>query len=140
MEKFDKVEREELFRKNIELINSKNVKKIFQAVYTRVQEYDTKIFYDFLGELLLEKPELLDGKKIHKYLAFVKKVRIPRKRQIELETYFFKKYSLFDGEKLLISFDGALRYKKYRYLGRIFITNHRIIVMGKAAEMRPFQI
>lgn len=138
MELFNKEEQAEFFRKKKELITSKNVKKIFQDVYTRAQQHDLKIFYDFLGQLLLEKPELLERKILKQYLMFVKEVRVPPQRLIELETYFLKKYSLFNGEELLLSINGDLLYKPlrlYKYSGRIFITNYRIIVMGKAVEM-----
>lgn len=132
---FDKTERDEFFRKNRELINSKNIKKVFQKVYAKAVQFDQKIFYDFLGEVLIEKPGLLDRKKLYKYLTFVKKAKIPVVRLIELESYLIEKYSLFDGEELLFSFNGDLRYRRYRYKGRLFITNYRIIVLGKVEEM-----
>ena len=70
---------------------------------------------------------------------FVKKVRIPPQQLIELETYFLKKYSLFNGEELLISFNGELIYKRYsrlyKYSGRTFITNFRVIIIRKEIKI-----
>ena len=139
MDLFSKEEQAEFIRKNKELINSKKTTKIFQEVYNKAEQQDLKIFYDFLGELLLENPDLLDGKILRQYLMFVKKVRIPPQQLIELETYFLKKYSLFNGEELLIAFNGELIYKRYsrlyKYSGRTFITNFRVIVIGKGVEI-----
>ena len=82
-EKFDKAERDEFFPL---------FSKIFLDVYAKAIKFDIKIFYDFLGEILLEKPALLDGRKLKEYLRFVKKVKIPRNRLLELETYLIEKF------------------------------------------------
>lgn len=132
MEKFDEAERDEFFQKNKELINSRNVNKIFKDVYAKAIKIDTKIFYDFLGEILLEKPILLKKPKtLKKYLRLVKKAKIPHNRLLELETYFIEKYCIFDSEKVLLSFHGSIRYKKLVFLGRVFITNYRILVIPR---------
>lgn len=134
MEKFDKAERDEFFQKNKELINSKNVIKIFQDVYAKAIKLDIKIFYDFLGELLLEKPILI----IKRYLRFVKKAKIPRNRLLELETYLIEKYCIFDSEEVLLSFYGSIRYLRIIWSGRVFVTNYRIFVIGKTTEKMDY--
>jgi hypothetical protein len=133
MEKFNKTEREELFRKNKELITSKNVKKIFKEVFGKTEQFDLKIFYDFLGELLLKKT-LSSWKFLKNYLKFVKKVKIPLDRLLELEGYLIEKYCIFKNEEILRSFHGNVKHHKVVFTGRVFLTNYRIIVIGRAEE------
>ncbi len=136
MEKFDKAEREQLFRKNIQLINPKNVMEIFHVVYARVQQHDIRIFYDFLGELLLEKYSLFGEKKkfLKKYLRFVRKVKIPLDHKLILEEYLIEKYFTLEGEGVLLSFHGKIVHGDLIYSGRVFITNQRILVIGKTEK------
>ena len=125
MVQFDKAERDEFFPL---------FSKIFLDVYAKAIKFDIKIFYDFLGEILLEKPALLEGRKLKEYLRFVKKVKIPRNRLLELETYLIEKYCIYDNEEVLLSFHGSIRHRKCIFSGRVFVTNYRIFVIGKTTE------
>ena len=49
-------------------IRSRNVKIILKKVYGEIRSLDLKILFDFLGEVLLEKPDLQEGKNHSKFL------------------------------------------------------------------------
>ncbi len=118
-----------------EQVNTKNLGSILRTVFERVASVDIKIFYDFLGELLLEKTQVLGSKKkiIRSYLEILKRAKIDSNQLIELEKYLVEKFFILDNEKLLLYFQGKLRNKSQStlYKGRIFITNQRIMVIGK---------
>jgi len=129
----------ELILKNSkELITVGNARQIFHNIAEVVYEIDDdgKIFYDFLGEVLLAKPHFLEGKNytqlIKSYNANFKK--IDPSDPIKLEQYFLEKYCILDEEEILFSFYGAINYINYKkgkgilFLDRVFITNIRIIV------------
>lgn len=125
---------------NKKRISSQNAKTIFRNVIDRTEQLDRKIFYDFLGEVLMEKPNLLKGKHYLKLLKsydsaigyLVEKIDAQQLTPfdgIEMERYFLEKYCLFESEEILLSFSGTLTHDKYM-IGRVFITNYRIIVFG----------
>jgi len=98
-----------------------------------------RILYDFLGEVLLEKPVLQEGKKHSKFLRgyhdfIIKTVTpvIPMSQILEWEKYFLEKYCILENEEILISFLGFVRFKKYHFDSRIFITNIRMIVLANS--------
>jgi len=128
--------------KNKKLIYSGNAKTVFRKVYNKTKEIDWKILYDFLGEVLIEKPALQEGKKHFKFLkgynTFMAPIkigqiidhRIPPRQLLKMEKYFLEKYCIFEGEEILCSFLGTVLYKSVPFLDRIFITNYRIIVLS----------
>jgi len=111
---------------------------VLQNVLEVVSKFDIKIFYDFLGELLIEKTQVLGSKKqiISSYLRVLKKAKIDPNQLLELEKYLVEKYFILDNEKLMLYFQGKLRNKNQSisYKGRIFITDQRIMVIGKEEE------
>lgn len=135
IKEFDKTEKEMLFKDSKEKANPKNLGYVLQNVFERVSQFDMKIFYDFLGELLLEKTQVLGKKKriIGSYLRIVKRFKLSPNQLLELEKYLVEKYFILDNEKLLLYFQGKFRDKNQRraYKGRIFISDQRIMVIGK---------
>jgi len=136
IKEFDKAEKEMLFKDSKEKANPKNLVSVLQNVFERVSKFDMKIFYDFLGELLLEKTYLLGSKKkiIKSYLRIVKRFKLSPNQLLELEKYLVEKYFILDNEKLLLYFKGSVINSKKIHIGRIFISDQRIMVIGKVKE------
>jgi len=126
--------------KNKELITIDNAKRVFQAIAKKIYDIDDdgKIFYDFLGEVLLANPNFLEGRNYTKLIqSYNANFRmIDPTDPINLEKYFLEKYCIFDDEEIIFSFYGAVNYLNYRkgqgliFSDRVFITNHRIIVFS----------
>jgi hypothetical protein len=118
---------------NKKRITTSNANVILKRVYTRTKEIDPKILFDFMGQVLIEKPKLQEGKKRVKFITAYNKsvaVRMLPRELLKMEKYFLKNYCLFDGEKLLYSFYGLVQYNQRRiyFHDRVFITNYRIII------------
>lgn len=123
------------------LISSNNAGSIFKKISYRLTISDMKIFYDFLGEVLLEKPVLQKGKKQAKllkgydefiYETFLITGKISIVEIFKLEKYFVEKYCILENEEISISFFGTIKFKKTYFQSRIFITNFRIIVLSSS--------
>ena len=134
-------ELQSFLEENKKLIYSGNVKTILKKVFERTKEIDPKILYDFIGEVLIEKPKLQEGKKQYKFLKgykdFMSSItmttrkivyRIPPRQLLKLEKYFLEKYCLFDDEEILCSFYGMV-IRSINFFDRVFITNYRIIII-----------
>lgn len=129
-----------LLEKEKKAINSKNAKNILIRVFKKITCSNWKVFYDFMGGVLLEKPTLLEGKNsgkfLHGYNEFItqyilKKKKITDTQVIKMEEYFLKKFCLFEEEEILISFQGYIIPKVLYFAGdRIYITNMRFIVLS----------
>lgn len=122
-----------LFQKKKKLASS--VKGVLKEVYKKTTHIDYEIFFDFLGEALMEQPNLLEGKSyttfLNHYENFVKSIKdLSSVKYLERERYFVEKYCLVEGEELLYSFLGTVVYRKVLFKGRVFLTNLRIIVHG----------
>lgn len=119
---------------NKKLIYSGNAKTILKNVHKEAKEIDLKILYDFLGEILIEKPVLQERKKQSKFLKgyndFISKSQIPPLQVLKMERYFLEKYCILESEEILCSFLGNVNYKKIYFDNRVFITNFRIIVLS----------
>ncbi len=129
---------EEFLNQNKEKITSGNAKKVFSKVLKKAIEVDNlQVFYDFLGEILLAKPSLLEG---NNYLKILKSyddlifktltLKMKSNSKIELEKYFLEKYCIMESEEILLYFFGVVKYKGKMYNTRVFITNYRIIVLS----------
>jgi len=124
---------ESFLRTKKELIRIGNMSRVFSEVYDKVRHIDRKIFFDFLGELLLEKPLYLKGKNHTRLLKQYSKFKLMKVKSIRwgpLEEYFIKKYCIFEGEELKLTFIGVITYRNITYNGRVFVTNYRIILIG----------
>lgn len=134
---------EPFFERNKEKITVGNATSIFMKVYEKVIGDDPKLFFDFLGRILLEKPELYKGKRridfFRKYNRFIVRKLLPNDLY-EMERYFVEKYCLFEGEKLLSFFYGLVEYgKKVNYFrDRIFISNYRIFISDLIQQYNTF--
>ncbi len=127
----------ELFlKKNKESITLSNMLKVFKKVYNKVLNIDSKIFYDFLGDVLLEKSSYREGKNHLRMLKIYAKFarNISSVKQLKDELYFIEKYCIFEGEEVLVSFDGIIHHRSVSYYSRNFITNYRIIIVGTLSE------
>lgn len=129
-------ELESFLEKNRKGINSSNAEKTLKRVYEMIN--DRRVLYDFIGQVLIEKPELQEGKKHAKFLkgynTFLSKMNfenwIPPRELLKLEKYFLEKYCIFEGEEILCSFFGLVEYnlEQIYFHTRVFITNYRIII------------
>lgn len=131
-------ELEEFLENCKQIINIENISKIFQKIVELVIEIDDdgKMFYDFLGEVLLTKPHFLETKNYTKLIQNYNVIYniIDPAGPIELEKYFLEKYCILDEEKIIFYFYGGVNHINYRkgkgllFLDRVFITNLRIII------------
>ena len=132
VKEFDNIEKNRFFRDLKEQANTKNLYTVLQTVYKKVFQIDIQLFYDFLGELSLEKTWDL-GIILASYLRILKEVKMNPNQLIELEKYLVEKYFILNNEKLVMCFRGKLRNRtqNYNYRGRVFITDQRILVICK---------
>ncbi|MFX0030672.1 MAG: hypothetical protein ACFE8B_15775 [Candidatus Hermodarchaeota archaeon] len=123
----------EFLEENKKVITTKNMKKILKNVYKRTENIDPNIVYDFLGDILVEKPELLEDKNFSKtlkaYNDFSK--NFPSQYNLEKEKYLIENYCLFENENILKYFLGSIGYKRVLFKDRVFITNYRIIIFSE---------
>lgn len=129
-------ELEIFLEENKKLISAGNAKKILRKVYEKTDETDPKIVYDFLGQILIEKPVLQERKNLSKFLrGYDDFIQVKKdfgetpKQLLELEKYFLEKYCIFEGEMILCYFSGIVHIKTM-FSSRVFITNYRIIVLS----------
>lgn len=127
-----------LLERNKKNFSVNKAKSIFREIYSATKDIDMRIMYDFLGEILLERPEFLKPKKIgrllEEYNKFTDKTRIPVKKHIQTEQYFLEKYILLEEEKILLPFWGIVSYKSIHHSTRVFITTYRIIILSGALK------
>ncbi|MFX1357134.1 MAG: hypothetical protein ACFFA8_07590 [Promethearchaeota archaeon] len=81
-------------------------------------------FYDIVGETFKLNPEY-----------FMKRIYGKYFHNREMEKYIIRKFCLYDGEQIIYECDGSIRQRnqdnvKVSVLGRIYITNYRIIAQG----------
>lgn len=94
---------------------------------------DKKDYYDLLGNLITKYMNFFDTRFS---LEYDSTVALPIKNELNklnLELYFLKKYSFYDGERIISNFNGSLIHtlREYKFYGRLFFTNYRIIALGK---------
>jgi len=131
---------ESFLEKNKNVITSNNAKAIFRRIHISTKNIDWRILYDFLGKVLIEKPDLQKGKRYTKFLkgynAFMSnrygQLIEPPREVLEREKYFLEKYCIFESEEILCSFLGNVEFRKVFFSSRVFITNYRIIVLSHA--------
>ena len=126
-------ELEPFLEKNKVKLTAGNASTILRKVYEKVKGIDPKLFFDFLGQVLIEKPKLHEGtNRVHffgKYNRFIVRMILPNDLY-ELERYFVEKYCLIEGEKLLSFFYGLVEYEQKQdyFHDRVFISNYRIFI------------
>lgn len=115
------------------------ITSILKEIHNEVKLDDATLFYKFFGEFLLKHPKIFDKEKlINEYQYFSRDV-FTNKQVFLMETYIINNYCAVQGEEVLTSFSGKLRFSgkltpfeshKMTYEGRIYLTNARISVLG----------
>lgn len=95
---------------------------------------------DILGELTSRDPEYF-MENIYPYrstpypkpgaVTLYKFIAAQHHELVKLEEYILKNYCFLEGEDIKTVFHGTLGYKKTVTLGRIYLTNYRLIVSGE---------
>ena len=102
---------------------------------TQIDETSRKKIYDLIGKVLSEDPQFF---KLKLFKPFYKKTQnfLAPHLRIEMENYLMNKYWLFKNETLILSSKGNVIFNKnYNEIrGRFYITNLRIIALGKQFE------
>lgn len=112
------------------LINTKSyvsIFKIFREVFNNVG--DIKLFTDFVGEVFLMDPDYFMDKFADTYNKNITKL-LNAQQLFEMEEYILQKFSLYQNEKIIISFSGEIARKRGKTEGRIYLTNYRLIIQG----------
>lgn len=86
-------------------------------------------FADFVGEIFLLDPNFFLDKFAKTYNKNIARL-LNFQQLFEMEEYILKKYSLYESEKILASFKGEIVRGNGKLVGRIYVTNFRIIVLG----------
>ena len=112
-----------------------NILTRYMTRLTQIDETSRKEIYDLIGKVLSEDPQFFKQKL---FKAFYKKTQnfLAPHLRIERENYLINKYWLFKDEKLILSSKGSVIFNKnYNEIrGRFYITNLRIIALGKQFE------
>ncbi|MFX1296248.1 MAG: zinc ribbon domain-containing protein [Promethearchaeota archaeon] len=119
----------------VEQKNKSEIKNILVDYIARISQFDEisrKKIYDLIGKILEEDLQFFKHKLFKVFYKTIQKFLVSSLR-IEMEKYIMEKYWFFKGEKLVISSKGSIIFSKnyFEVRGRFYITNHRIIALGK---------
>lgn len=107
----------------------KSILDVFGEVRSNVGEPTT--FYDFVGRTFLDNTEFYSSKFFKVYNKKISKYLNPNEL-FEMEQYILKNYCLYQNEKIITSFNGEIGVGSGKMVGRIYITNFRIILQGSS--------
>jgi hypothetical protein len=114
-----------------DLVNQEKRRKVRKWIINKLvnseEENERFEIYDLIGELLIKKPYYFI---IYIYNSLVKYAfkKLSPKRKVEMDKYVLNNYSLLQDESILFDFLGSTSNPKY--LGNIYITQHRMIISG----------
>ncbi len=100
--------------------------KIFKEVFSFQTANE---FSEFVGQVFLIDPDFFFDKFAKTYNKNIIKL-LNLKQLFEMEEYVLKKFSLYQNENIIVSFTGQITKGKGKMVGRIYLTNYRIILQG----------
>ncbi|MFX0012152.1 MAG: hypothetical protein ACFE9R_17700 [Candidatus Hermodarchaeota archaeon] len=118
-------------RLNIDkFIRKLELKKIF-SVFSDVRNSvaEKTVFYDFVGDMFVKRPKFFLTTFFKLYNKNIVKILSPGEL-FEMEQHILQKHCLYPNEKLIISFDGKYVLGAGKEVGRLHLTNYRIIFQG----------
>jgi len=112
-----------------------NILRNYITRLTQIDEASRKKIYDLIGKVLSEDPQFFKLKLFKPFYKNKQNLLAPHLR-IEMENYLMNNYWFFKGETLIISSKGSVLFNKnyHEIRGRFYITNQRIIALGKQLE------
>lgn len=112
------------------LIEKKASGKIMKIISEELKDTgDLFKFADFVGEIFLMDPDFFLDKFAKTYHNNITRL-LNYQQLVEMEEYILKKFSLYESEKIVASFRGEIVRGNGKLVGRIYVTNFRIIVLG----------
>jgi hypothetical protein len=100
---------------------------VFSDVRNSVAE--KAVFYDFVGDMFVKRPKFFLTTFFKLYNKNIVKILSPEEL-FEMEQHILQKHCLYPNEKLIISFNGKYVLGTGKEVGRLHLTNDRIIVQG----------
>ena len=111
-------------------VDTDSILKILLEIINKLDQNNRTEFYDFLGELLRYKWDIFMRDLYYPLLPKIKK-QFTDEQFMEMEEHILNKFCIGSEEKILLKFHGILIFHGDKVLGRIFLTNSRIIGLGK---------
>lgn len=109
------------------------VRKILLNIASNVNENNKSEFYNFLGELLKYNCDYFEKGAYRPILKKIKKY-LTDEQLIEMDEYLLSNYCLGSKEKLLAASNGVVVLHQDKIVGRMFLTNMRLICIGELIQ------
>lgn len=109
------------------------VRKILLNIASNVNENNKLEFYNFLGELLKYNCDYFEKGAYRPILNKIKKY-LTDEQLIEMDKYLLSNYCLGSKEKLLAASNGVVVLHEDKIVGRMFLTNMRLICIGELIQ------
>jgi hypothetical protein len=108
---------------------TKKIPKLITKIYRQMDDSDR--FCEFFETLFSLNPVFFNDQIINNYYNIFEK-RIKWEDLMDLHIYMIRKHMLYPGEYIKRGFPGKVDYYRGKIYGDFFITNYRIILVGKA--------
>ncbi len=109
------------------------IRKILLNLVMKVNENNKIEFYNFLGELLRYNSDYFTDYGYNPLLPKIKKYFTDR-QLMEMEQYVLTNFCLGGEEKILMAFNVVAVIHEDKLIGRMYLTNMRIIGLGRLVE------
>jgi hypothetical protein len=118
-------------RLNIDKFIRKHDFKKIVTVFSEVKDSvtDKTKFYDFVGDMFVKRPKFFLTTFFKIYNKNIVKILRPEEL-FEMEQHILQKHCLYPNEKLVISFNGKYVLGSAKEVGRLYLTNYRIVFIG----------
>lgn len=111
------------------------IRKILLSLVMRVNEDNKVEFFNFLGELLRYNADFFVDYGYYPLLPKMKKF-FTDEQFMEMEQYIINNFCLGTQEKILTSFNAVAVIHEDKFVGRMYLTNMRIIGLGTISEKK----
>jgi len=128
-ENFDKVKNAIQKEKSEEIIDA------ITAVRNSIGQ-DMNILYEFVGDIFRQDPDFFNQKILKRYDKTIGHL-LNIDQIFDLESYILKKHCFYRDEQLIAMTDGIAILGNRKQFGRIYLTNIRIICIGRSMVNGP---
>lgn len=126
--KEDKSELDRLMQEQDEKEIAKFIRNLFQRISSHND--DLSEMYDLIGEKLIKHPVFFKEQLYRRLYNNSFPFSYPSQTISEMEKYILRKFSLYDGERLIDSTKGILTIGGHKIIGNLYFSNQRMIMCG----------
>ena len=122
---------DELYEQAVDTIQNGKKKGVFEVIKKAFSQLNNDLnnFYDFVGKIFLIDPDFFNNKCLESYYKGIDKI-LNTNQIMTMELQILQDNCFYSGEQLITMSPGVIRIGTGRHIGRIYVTNYRLICIG----------